>query len=203
MTPLVFVWPYAVAFWAIYLWAFLPEWQIIRKARDRMKKQESKDDLSLRVIASGMQTATLVAFGLPFLLGQNLALGNQPLGFWCGIVLLFGGSLLRRHCWRVLGEYFTGEVTAKPDQPVISKGAYRWVRHPSYTAGIIMMAGIGLALGNWASVVLIVGTAIAIYMFRARVDERVSLTLWALPTFHICLPGGDSFRLSSSPPELA
>ncbi len=173
MRPLVFVWPYGVAYWVVFIWAFFPEMQIIQKARERVKKQESKDDPSLRAIATGMQFASLVAFAIPFLLREHLAVGNQLMGFWTGIVLLIGGSLLRRHCWRILGEYFTGEVSAKADQPVITKGAYNWVRHPSYTAGILMMAGIGLALGNWASIVLMVSSSVVVYAFRVHVEERL------------------------------
>jgi len=173
MTPFVFIWPYAVVFWIVFLWTFMPEWQIIRKARERVKSKESNDDRSLRVIAFGMQFTSMVAFVLPFILGSTMEIGNQQIAFWSGTGLLFCGSLLRRHCWRMLGEYFTGEVSARRDQPVISTGAYRWVRHPSYTAGIIMMAGIGVALGNWAAVFLLTVMSFAVYTYRVRVEERV------------------------------
>ena len=172
MKPLVFVWPYAVVFWILFLWAFTPEWRIILKAQQRVKKRESKDDASLRIITVGMQTSSLVAFLLPFVLGSWFQAGNQSAWFLVGVLLLFSGGLLRRHCWRMLGEYFTGEVIAKPEQQVISTGAYKWIRHPSYTAGIMMMAGIGLAFGNWASFVVLVGTAFAVYLYRIRVEER-------------------------------
>lgn len=173
MKPLVFTWPYAVIFWIVFLWAFTPEWQIIRKARKRLKNNESKDDRSLRVIAAGMQLASFIAFASPFILGHTLEMLHRTAAFWSGTVLLVCGSLLRRHCWRMLGQYFTGEVSAKPDQPVISKGAYKWIRHPSYTAGILMMAGIGLALGNWIAFVLLTSVAFAVYTYRVHVEERV------------------------------
>jgi len=172
MRPLVFVWPYAVAFWFVFLWAFSPEWQIIRKARARLKTGESKDDRSLRVIAMGMQFSSLVAFVLPFVLGPLFELGNQVVCFWSGVFILLCGSLLRRHCWRMLGEYFTGEVSAKPDQPVISAGAYKLIRHPSYTAGILMMTGIGLSLGNWVGLLFLIVTTFGVYIYRIRLEEQ-------------------------------
>ena len=85
------------------------------------------------------------------------------------------GSLLRRYCWRVLGEYFTGDVTAKPDQPVITSGPYRLVRHPSYTAGMMMFIGVGLALGNWVSLALLTIATIATYSYRVAIEERALL----------------------------
>ncbi len=51
-------------------------------------------------------------------------------------------------------------------------GAYAWVRHPSYSAGIAMFAGIGLALGNWASFLVVVAVSLVVYHYRMRVEER-------------------------------
>jgi protein-S-isoprenylcysteine O-methyltransferase Ste14 len=62
-----------------------------------------------------------------------------------------------------------------PDQPVITSGPYRWVRHPSYTAGMMMFIGIGLALGSWVSFVLLTVATIATYSYRVAVEERVLL----------------------------
>jgi protein-S-isoprenylcysteine O-methyltransferase Ste14 len=99
---------------------------------------------------------------------------KMPL-FVVGVLLIVLGSLLRRYCWRTLGEYFTGDVKARTDQPVITTGPYRWVRHPSYTAGMIMFIGIGLALGSWFSFALLTIATIATYSYRVAVEERVLL----------------------------
>ena len=96
--------------------------------------------------------------------------------FVVGVMLIVLGSLLRRYCWRTLGEYFTGDVKARPDQPVITSGPYRWVRHPSYTAGMMMFIGIGLALGSWFSFALLTIATIATYGYRVAIEERVLLT---------------------------
>jgi len=89
-----------------------------------------------------------------------------------GIAVLVAGSLLRRHCFRVLGRYFTGDVQVQRDQPVITGGAYRWVRHPSYTGGILMFTGIGLALANWVSLATLAFVAVFVYVYRVRAEER-------------------------------
>ena len=41
---------------------------------------------------------------------------------------------------------------------------------------IMMFAGIGLALGSWASFVLVTVTAIATYLYRVTVEEKALLT---------------------------
>jgi protein-S-isoprenylcysteine O-methyltransferase Ste14 len=83
--------------------------------------------------------------------------------------------LLRRYCWRTLGQYFTGDVRARPDQPVIRAGPYRLVRHPSYTAGMMMFIGIGLALGSWFGFALLTIATIATYGYRVVIEERALL----------------------------
>jgi protein-S-isoprenylcysteine O-methyltransferase Ste14 len=164
--PLAFTWPYAAAFWVVFVWAFFPEFTVIRKATPT-----AADGGSLRIIMLGNQLAMLAGFAAPWLFRRG-AMPSPFAFFWVGIALLIAGSLLRRHCFRVLGKFFTGAVTVQSDHAVIDQGAYRWVRHPSYTGGIVMFAGIGIALGDWISVAVLTLIPIAAYSYRVRVEER-------------------------------
>src|SRR5829696_5289565 len=96
----------------------------------------------------------------------------RPLPFVWPYAALVAGSLLRRHCFRMLGESFTGAVQVRAEQTVVQRGAYRWVRHPSYTAGILMFSGIGLSLGNWLSLAVLAVIPAATYVYRVAVEER-------------------------------
>jgi protein-S-isoprenylcysteine O-methyltransferase Ste14 len=175
MMPLPFVWPYALVFWAVYVWAFLPEWKIVRGGIEGARRADSKDSGSMRVLLGGMWIALFLAFPLAFVRAWMFPQGIQRPLFAIGISLILLGSLLRRYCFRTLGEYFTGDVRASADQRVIDTGPYRLIRHPSYTAGIMMFAGIGLALGNWVSFALITIGAIVTYVYRVSVEERALL----------------------------
>jgi len=173
--PLPFVWPHALIFWAVYIWAFLPEWKIVQGGIEGAKGPESKDSGSMRVLLGGMWIALLLAFPLAFVRTGAFPQGAQLPIFAVGLSTLILGSLLRRYCFRTLGQYFTGDVRARADQPVIRTGPYRLVRHPSYTAGIMMFSGIGLALGNWFSFLLITIASIATYWYRVTIEERALL----------------------------
>ncbi|MEA2766351.1 MAG: hypothetical protein QOK07_2755 [Gemmatimonadaceae bacterium] len=175
MRPLPFVWPYALVFWAVYVWAFLPEWKVVQGGREGAKEAGSKDNGSLKVIVAGMWLALILAYPLAFVRAWAFPQNWQLPLFIVGVLLILLGSLLRRYCWRTLGKYFTGDVKATPGQLVISTGPYRWVRHPSYTAGMIMFIGIGLALGSWFSFGLLTIATIATYSYRVAVEERVLL----------------------------
>jgi protein-S-isoprenylcysteine O-methyltransferase Ste14 len=170
--PLPFAWPHAALFWGVYVWAFLPEMRIVFRSGPGAAKADSRDAGSLRFILAGIWIALLIAFPLASFGPTQFPAGAQAACFFCGIGLLVTGSLLRRHCWGVLGEHFTGDVKADAAQPVIDRGAYAWVRHPSYLGAIVMFSGIGLALGNWASLLVVVAAAVAVYGYRIAVEER-------------------------------
>jgi protein-S-isoprenylcysteine O-methyltransferase Ste14 len=175
MRPLPFVWPYALVFWGAYLWSFLPEWKVVRGGVEGAKSADSKDGGSIKVLLGGMWIALMLGFLLSFVTVGSFPPGAHLPAFIIGVALMILGSLLRRWCFRTLGEYFTGDVKARADQPVIRTGPYRYVRHPSYTAGIMMFTGIGLALGSWFSFLLISIASIATYWYRVTIEERALL----------------------------
>ena len=170
MKPLLIVWPYALVFWSVFVWAFWPEFKILRSAQ----RSNSKDAKSLQVILVGLQLAMLAAFPVAWV--PAFQISSHRVGvFIAGAVLMIAGSLLRRHCWRMLGASFTGDVRASADQAVITRGAYGIVRHPSYTGAILLNTGMGIALGSWASAAILVVASFVVYTYRMVVEERALL----------------------------
>jgi protein-S-isoprenylcysteine O-methyltransferase Ste14 len=175
MRPLLFVLPHALVFWAAFLWCFFPERGLTQRAAAESKKEGSKDGGSIQVILVTGLATTLGGFLLAPWTQMALSSGTRLIVFYAGIVMLLLGSILRRVCFKTLGKHFTGDVRATADQPVIQTGPYRWVRHPSYTAGMIMFLGIGFALTSWVSIALLLGGTIVGYGYRVRVEERALL----------------------------
>ena len=175
MRPPVFHWPYGLIFWVAFVWAFLPELILIIRARAGAASHASKDAGSLKLIMWGMWIALVAAFPLAFIDATRMAVGMGTTTLWSGTALLIAGSVLRRVCWRTLGQYFTFDVQARTDQQVIERGPYRWVRHPSYTGGMIMVAGVGVALSNWLSLLVLVLSSVGVYSYRVAVEERALL----------------------------
>lgn len=172
MRPLPFVWPYAIVFWLAYFWAFAPEYRIVQGGVQGVRQTGSPDSGSLRLLLIVQWLALLAAITLAaFRVTEFQTRLLVPL-FAIGVTLLLLGSLLRRYCWRTLGEYFTGDVRARSDQPVIRSGPYRLVRHPSYTGAMMMFIGIGLALGNVLGLILLLVTTLVAYGYRVAVEER-------------------------------
>jgi len=181
MRPLLFVWPYWLLFWAVWIWAFSPEFRIVRKAQKSARDSDSRDAGSFRVIAFGGMIAMVIAFPLAWVSSLRVPPALDPIVFFIGVSCIVAGSILRRYCWRLLGASFTGDVRARPDQPIITTGPYALVRHPSYTAGILMNTGIGLSLGSWASIAVLALAAFAVYAYRIAVEERTLLAVVGEP----------------------
>lgn len=170
-TPLPFTWPYFLVFWPVWVWVFIPEFRVVSRA-----PQSAADRGSLRLVLIGFNLAVLAAFLFAFVAQWASLPGNRVVWFFIGVLTLIAGSLLRRHCFRVLGAFFSGAVTVQADHRVIDSGAYRWVRHPSYSAALLIVLGIALALGNWLSALVSVVIAFLAYSYRARVEEQALLS---------------------------
>ncbi|MFG1646666.1 methyltransferase family protein [Amycolatopsis sp. NPDC049252] len=94
--------------------------------------------------------------------------GAWPFGF----VLGWLGLLLRWWSFVSLGKYFTVTVRTSEDQPVVDRGPYRVLRHPSYTGLLLVFAGGGLISGNWVSAAGAVVVLLLALVHRLRIEER-------------------------------
>ncbi len=175
---LAFLPPYSWIFWAVFLFAYLPEFRLV--ARSQSSPGENTDRGSTAVIVVATSISMTAAFVLANVSAFVLVRG-QKVWFVLGLTVLLLGAGLRRHCWRMLGLHFTGNVKVVANQPVIQQGAYRWVRHPSYTGGMLMYLGTGLALTNWLSAVILTAVGAAGYAYRVRVEERALATTLGEP----------------------
>ena len=59
---------------------------------------------------------------------------------------------------------------------MITNGAYALLRHPSYTAAIMVNLGVALALGSWLAVIIMLVASIVVYGYRISVEERALRT---------------------------
>ena len=65
---------------------------------------------------------------------------------YVGAVLIACGLAIRWAAIRTLGRFFTVNVTLRPGHRVVKEGLYRYMRHPSYTGGLLGFVGLSMAL---------------------------------------------------------
>jgi protein-S-isoprenylcysteine O-methyltransferase len=103
-----------------------------------------------------------------------------------GLVLVLAGLAVRWWAIIVLGRYFTIDVATRRDQPVVQTGPYRFVRHPSYTGALLAFLGIGIAMSNWLSLVVLLTPITLSIFYRIRIEERALLAALGVPYAECC-----------------
>jgi protein-S-isoprenylcysteine O-methyltransferase Ste14 len=99
-------------------------------------------------------------------------IGTRTAAEWIGLAFLWCGFGLRGWSFHTLGRYFTFTVQTSADQPVISTGPYRFVRHPSYAGILLAVVGVGFILDNWASLVVLMVATTCGLIYRITIEER-------------------------------
>jgi protein-S-isoprenylcysteine O-methyltransferase Ste14 len=151
----------------------LGEWRI--RLRSHFNRHGPRLDGTLFVVVAFVAAGLAGGFALAAdVHGAAIREARWPL-FVAGLVLMSVGIALRQWAVAVLGRFFTIDVRVHPSQTVVERGPYRWVRHPAYTGMIITFVGIGLALGNWASLAVVAVVPTAGLVVRIRFEERALL----------------------------
>ena len=131
-------------------------------ARDRGTLWLNIIVITVALTAAGMLTASL----------RNSAWQFGPTGL-AGPIVMWAGLVVRIWAIVVLGQSFRTTVEVDTDQRVIDRGPYRWVRHPSYTGILILMAGLGLVYGNWPALAVLLVLPTGVLIYRIFVEEAV------------------------------
>jgi protein-S-isoprenylcysteine O-methyltransferase Ste14 len=91
-----------------------------------------------------------------------------------GLIVLAAGYAL---CFWAMREnrFFSSVVRIQSDrgQYVVTTGPYAFIRHPGYTAGIIIILASGVALGSWLAAALVVIASLPFLLYRAVTEDRI------------------------------
>lgn len=173
MRPYVHTEPVALMFWVlINLLSFafeLVQWQQRRAEATRT----DKGGYGLLMACAAIGLGVLVA--APTIV-PSAAIRPTPVAFAVGLTLYLAGFGMRRWSEMTLGRYFTFNVMTSADQPVISTGPYRFVRHPGYTGVILVVIGSGLVAGNWVGLAGWTLSVAAPLLYRIHVEEDALLS---------------------------
>ena len=102
--------------------------------------------------------------------------GGAPWVFELAFALFVLGVILRWTAILTLGKSFSVNVAIHATQTVKKDGLYRFVRHPSYTAMLIIFCAIGLATRNWIALAIITIPPALALLYRIHVEEQALLT---------------------------
>ncbi len=118
------------------------------------------------IIAGLEYQGILVAW---FIIPITFSLGLVLLGF---VLILIGEALFG---WAMVSNpFFHGmmKIQKEREHKVISKGPYRWIRHPGYLGQILFYVGTPLLLGSWWAFLLGVIMGFA-FVYRTAKEDQV------------------------------
>ncbi len=119
------------------------------------------------------QSILFVALGAAVFLGNGVPL-FAPTGLprTAGIVLAIAGLLLMGSAFPSISEAVQIAPAPKPGARLVTRGIYRWLRHPMYTG--ILMISIGIFLTTPTVLVGAVAAAIIVFLaLKVRFEEKL------------------------------
>jgi protein-S-isoprenylcysteine O-methyltransferase len=100
---------------------------------------------------------------------------------WAALASMVGGLALRTWAVGLLGPWFTWNVTVQTGQQLVTRGPYRFIRHPSYTGALIMFVASCVLLRSW--VVAVLAVLALVLAFRRRIRYEEALLVKTLPGY--------------------
>ncbi len=137
------------------------------KPSQRTKTGLQNDILTVLITSFGVFLALLLKAVLP-----KLIIYRNPALFWLGLTIAWAGIILRLMAIKTLGKFFVMTIITQENQPVITTGPYRFIRHPSYLGGLLFITGTAIALNSLPGAILMIISSYLVILQRIRVEER-------------------------------
>ena len=158
-----------VAFWGLF--GVFAVGEAVMRVRSLANRSGTRADRWSQVlVVIGVVGGILAGFGFASWQAAAITAWQWPL-FAAGLIVMAAGIFVRQWAIFTLGRFFTGDIRVHAQQTVVDRGPYRWVRHPSYSGLIIFCCGVGLALTNWMSLLVLAVLPTAVLVVRIRIEE--------------------------------
>lgn len=99
-----------------------------------------------------------------------------PLGEVTALTVFALGVAIRAWAIVVLGRHFTVDVAIRSDHQLVTTGPYRWLRHPSYTGVLLVVASFAAIAKSWPASAIGLLPVLLVLCLRIRVEERALAT---------------------------
>jgi protein-S-isoprenylcysteine O-methyltransferase Ste14 len=163
-------WIYLAMLAAIMVASFL--WLDPDLARERMRPGGGKPPVALKLFTGILFVHWIVAG-----LDRGRFHWSDSVPAWLQIAgLLAVGAGWSLCFWAMrLNRFFSSVIRIQSDrgQYVVMTGPYAVVRHPGYTAGVVIMVASGIALGSWLAAALLTVTTLPFLLRRVIAEDRI------------------------------
>ena len=153
------------------------------KSRSPEKLDRMQEGLFI-LVALRLAGAVLWFGAIAFMISPtSMAWASLPLPAtlrWIGVAIGAVTPLLFAWTLSTLGPNLTDTVVTRQSHTLVTRGPYRWVRHPFYDCMALFVLSIGLAAANWF--MLTAGVAVfSLLAARTRIEEEKLLARFGDP----------------------
>lgn len=175
--------PYVIAIFVVMMMIALP-FRI--KSQSTGEKLDRMQEGLFILVALRLAGAALWFGAIAFMINPAwMAWASLPLSNrirWAGVAVGFVTPLLLLWTLNTLGPNLTDTVVTRQAHTLVTRGPYRWVRHPFYDCMALFVLSLGLVAANWF--VLAAGVVVfTLLAVRTRIEEEKLLARF-----------GDSYR---------
>ena len=135
--------------------------------------QEIQNDYSLFVFRFFIPLALLGALLFHYIKTGQVSVAPYLLIISYTLVLL--GLLLRFFAIYQLGQRFRAHLSIIKEQDLETSGLYKVIRHPSYTGLLVYYFGLGMAMQNYISFIILIIIPFFVVIYRIRIEEAFLL----------------------------
>lgn len=114
----------------------------------------------------------IVLLHLSWLVAVYLAADKVPPPLWAWIAIFVLLQAARYWVLATLGRYWTTRIIAVPNAPLVTRGPYRFLRHPNYAVVIAEIAVLPLAFREVAVAIVFSLLNAALLWWRIRIENR-------------------------------
>jgi protein-S-isoprenylcysteine O-methyltransferase Ste14 len=143
-----------------------------RRGGPRQAVRPRRERTLTRTMTASVAAPTALWLGSPALGFAQLPL--PELAGWLGYLLALLGVGLLAWAHDTLGQNFSPWLELRGEHQLVTTGPYRWVRHPIYSAGVLVVLGIGLLSANLL-VLLLPGASLSLLLVVRLRDEEAML----------------------------
>ncbi len=158
----------------------------VRAYYSGFRREETSQTSSVRRAESAWLSALLAMLAILHFGTVFVYLGNPRLVDWCAFAIAdpirwaaiwISCLAMAGELWAAiaLGTSYSPLLRVAEERRVVSAGPYRWIRHPLYAFWLPLMAGWGVAAGNWF--ILATGTVLILVLMIVRVPREEAMML--------------------------
>lgn len=173
--------PYVIAIFVVMMMIALPFRIKSQSTGERLDRMQEGLFILVTLRLAG---AALWIGAIAFMINPaSMAWASMPLpnwSRWAGVAVGVVTPILLAWTLNALGPNLTDTVVTRQAHTLVTRGPYRWVRHPFYGCLALFVVSLGLAAANWF--VLAGGVVVlSLLAARTRIEEEQLLARFGDP----------------------